>query len=261
MTPLFAAITHGCAAERDEETFNEVYMPRIARGKDYFATVAQLGLYGQELAALANFFEIAFVKPSSCLSASRQALVLNLVGYRSRGLGRLEDAAAAMRAAVQSYTSRDMWDQASLNASALCQLLSTIGQPGAGKPEQWRRRASGRSFADRCGNTFLQMGALAHYADALFQAGWLARAEGMFYESENTAEGEGSLRCLASTQRKAITTATSYCPGGGVRKSGHERPMPSAWPKSSNWLLEIGLDTSTLARAALAGYSTHCACV
>ena len=31
MTPLFTAITHGCAAEREDETFMEVYLPRIVR--------------------------------------------------------------------------------------------------------------------------------------------------------------------------------------------------------------------------------------
>ena len=50
MTPLFAAIAHGCAAERETETFTEVYRPRITRGNEAFAT-HKLGLFGQELAA------------------------------------------------------------------------------------------------------------------------------------------------------------------------------------------------------------------
>jgi hypothetical protein len=37
MAPLFAAITHGCAATRHDEAFLEVYGPRIARGNEQFA--------------------------------------------------------------------------------------------------------------------------------------------------------------------------------------------------------------------------------
>ena len=77
MTPLFAAIAHGCAAEPEAETFAEVYRPRIARGNEYFAA-KKLGLFGQELAALAAFFETPFTKPSPHLSPGDQALALNL---------------------------------------------------------------------------------------------------------------------------------------------------------------------------------------
>ncbi len=100
MTPLFAAIAHGCAAEREDETFNEVYRPRIARGNENFAS-RKLGLFGQELAALAAFFETPFTKPSPHLSPGDRALALNLVGFRLRALGRLEDAAEPMRAAAE----------------------------------------------------------------------------------------------------------------------------------------------------------------
>ncbi len=100
MTPLFAAIAHGCAAEREDETFNEVYRPRIARGNENFAA-DKLGLFGQELAALAAFFETPFTKPSPHLSPGDQALALNIAGFHLRALGRLEDAAEPMRAAVE----------------------------------------------------------------------------------------------------------------------------------------------------------------
>ena len=75
MEPLFAAITHGCLARRHDECFWEVYLPRVARGNEKFAT-SKLGLYGQNLAALASFFELPFRTPHSALKPSDQALVL-----------------------------------------------------------------------------------------------------------------------------------------------------------------------------------------
>ena len=76
MMPLFASIAHGCAADREDETFDEVYHPRTARGSQNFA-MTKLGLYGQSLAALACFFDAPFAKPSPRLSAARRALALN----------------------------------------------------------------------------------------------------------------------------------------------------------------------------------------
>ncbi len=55
MPPLFAAIAHGCAAEREEDTLREVYAPRIVRGPIAFVTKV-LGLHSAQLAALASFF-------------------------------------------------------------------------------------------------------------------------------------------------------------------------------------------------------------
>ena len=100
MNPLFSAIAHGCAAKREAETFNEVYWPRITRGNENFAA-HKLGLFGQELAALASFFETPFAKPSPRLSTDDRALAANKAGYRLRALGRLEDAAEPMRARVR----------------------------------------------------------------------------------------------------------------------------------------------------------------
>ena len=72
MTPLFSAVAHGCAAEREAETWSEVYLPRIARGNENFA-LAKLGLYGQQLAALASFFDTPFTKPSRRLAGRVRA--------------------------------------------------------------------------------------------------------------------------------------------------------------------------------------------
>jgi len=63
MEPLFAAITHGCLARRHTECWSEVYRPRVTRGNEQFAA-HKLGLFGQDLAAVASFFEEPFRFPA-----------------------------------------------------------------------------------------------------------------------------------------------------------------------------------------------------
>jgi hypothetical protein len=98
--PLFAAIAHGCSAEREDEAFREVYLPRIARGNEDFATT-KLGLYGQDLAVLASFFKTPFTAPLPRLEADLRTLMLNHAGYDLLALGRLEDAVMPLRARVK----------------------------------------------------------------------------------------------------------------------------------------------------------------
>jgi hypothetical protein len=56
MTPLFAAVSHGCAAGLHQAALDEVYWRRIRRGNEYFS-VRKLGAFGADLAALAGFFD------------------------------------------------------------------------------------------------------------------------------------------------------------------------------------------------------------
>jgi hypothetical protein len=127
MTPLFAAIGHGCLAGRHDECFNEVYWPRIARGNENYAC-NKLGLYGQDLAALASFFAKPFATPHPRLQPSDQALVLNLAGYALRAIGRLPDAVEPMRAGASLQASMKDWNNAASGHGNLSELLLTLGQ-------------------------------------------------------------------------------------------------------------------------------------
>jgi hypothetical protein len=179
MTPLFAAVAHGCAAEREAETFAEVYSPRIGRGNEYFAA-KKLGLYGQELAA---FFETPFTKPSRRLSPGYQAVALNLAGAYLRALGRLEDAAEPMRAAAELPIVTEEWERASSGFGTLSELLLTIGRL-AGDDGAVSAAKEAVVFADRSGDAFLRMGLRTTHADASAQSGRLVRSEALFCEAE-----------------------------------------------------------------------------
>ena len=152
MNPLFSAIAHGCAAEREAETWSEVYRPRIARGNENFAS-QKLGLYGQELAALASFFETPFAKPSPRLSASRRALALNLAGAYLRALGRLEDAAEPMRATVDLVVAAGHWQRGAPASGNLSEVLVTTGRL-AGEDGAVAAGEAAVAFADRSGDAF-----------------------------------------------------------------------------------------------------------
>jgi tetratricopeptide (TPR) repeat protein len=249
MTPLFSAVAHGCAAEREAETWSEVYIPRIARGNENF-TPAKLGLYGPELAALASFFETPFTKPSRRLAGERQALALNLAGFSLRAIGRVEDAVAPMRAAVSLRAEMKDWEKGADESGALSELLLTLGRLG-GKESAAAAGEEAVSFADLSGEALERMLQRTIRANALLQTGALARADALFREAEALASNatQGSL-CLNSLQ------GYRYCELLLARWRAAEADVRGAFAldlaKRNNWLLDIGLGTLTQARAALA---------
>ncbi len=249
MTPLFSAVAHGCAAEREAETWSEVYIPRIARGNENFAS-AKLGLYGQELAALASFFDTPFTKPSRRLAEARQALALNLAVFNLRAIGRVEDAVAPMRAAVSLRVELKDWEKGAEEAGALSELLLTLGRLG-GNESAAVAGEEAVSFADFSGDALERMLQRTIHANALLQTGALARADALFREAEALASNAtpGSL-CLNSLQ------GYRYCELLLARWRAAEADVRGAFAidlaKRNNWLLDIGLGTLTQARAALA---------
>ncbi len=97
MSPLFAAVLHGCAAGRHQEALDEVYWRRIQRGKEAF-NAKKLGAIGAELAALSGFFEIPWEKPLAELMEADKAFVLTEAGFDLRALGRLQEATQTIQA-------------------------------------------------------------------------------------------------------------------------------------------------------------------
>jgi len=199
MQPCFAAVTHGCAAGRQEEAWAEVYRPRISRGNANFAA-KKLGLYGAELAAIAQFFDVPFGTPSPRLSTARQALVLGLAGFGLRAIGRLAEAVEPFAANVKLNANaliptNHTWGEAARNASNLSELLLTVGRVA----EAERAGADGITYADRSGDAFQRQSKRATHADALHQAGEVTRAATLFAEAERMqAERQPSLPRLYS---------------------------------------------------------------
>jgi hypothetical protein len=237
MTPLFDAIAHGCAAELEAETFVEVDVPRIARGNENFAAT-KLGLFGQELAALAAFFETPFIEPSPRLSPDLQALALNLAGFRLRALGRLEDAAEPFRKRVQFDVAANDDLNAAVASSNLSELLLTIGRIAGGEGAV-RAGETAVTFADRSGDESQRVRRRAVHAEAL-----LREAEALQWQPNipRLYSVRGSHYCdlLLARGRAAETASRAEWALDFYRSAGHDGR------------LDIALDTLTQARAALA---------
>lgn len=254
MTPLFAAIAHGCAAGRYDECFVEVYWPRVARGNEKFST-AKLGLYGSDLAAIAHFFEVPFGQPAAGLSARRQALVVNLAGFRLRALGRLDEAVEPMRAAIRRSATAQDWIGTAADASNLSELLLTIGQVGddaaGGEPGAVSTAEQALAYAERASDAFRCMGYRTLHGDVLAASGEWTKAATRFAEAEAMQRQRqphlpllyslaGIRLCdLALAQGRAIEVADRA-----------QWTLQQYKGAGQNWLLDIGLDMLSSGRAA-----------
>jgi len=152
MSPLYAAVAHGCAAGRHRQAYEDVYRRRIRRGNEAFS-VKKLGAFGAELAALAGFFETPWRRPAPGLTEAYQALVLAIAGFDLRALGRLQEAAEPMQAALRAAISQEDWNNAARYAGNLSELYLTIGDP----PQALRFARQSVELADRSGDEFQRM--------------------------------------------------------------------------------------------------------
>jgi tetratricopeptide (TPR) repeat protein len=99
MEPIFASVYHGCAADMQHKIFHHVYRPKIHRGKSFTARI--LGAPGDDLAVLSHFFAEPWEVPARSLEPYSKAVLCNYVSDRLRAVGRLSEAVAPMRAALE----------------------------------------------------------------------------------------------------------------------------------------------------------------
>ncbi|HKG46410.1 MAG TPA: DUF4062 domain-containing protein [Pyrinomonadaceae bacterium] len=126
MSPLFAAIAHGCAAGLYQDALDNVYAARIQRGMQYF-NKRELGAMATELATLSNFFEEPWERPVEQLRVMQKGFVLHEVGADLKSQGRLHEAAQAMQAAMEIAIANSRLRNASTAASNLAELYLTVG--------------------------------------------------------------------------------------------------------------------------------------
>jgi tetratricopeptide (TPR) repeat protein len=246
MAPLFAAVAHGCAAGRHQETLDEVYWRRIQRGDKAFNT-KKLGLFGSGLAALSGFFAEPWTRPVDALNEAAKGFVLNQAEYDLRALGRLAEAAQPMRAALKIRISQEDWENAAINASNLSELHLARGAVA----EAVGAARQSVDLADRSGDAFGRLVNRATLADALRQAGDLEEAADLFREAEAMQkEDEPQYPLLYSVR------GFQYCDlllGRGEHAAARQRAGKTLeWVTEHQLLLDIALDTLTLGRAALA---------
>lgn len=178
MTPLFAAVAHGCQAGRYQEALEEVFYKRIDRGEAFVAH--KLGAIGAVLATLSGFFDTPWRQPVGGLTEGFKAYVLGVAGFCLRALGRLTEAVDPMRAALETHIALKAWRQAARDTNNLSENYLTSG-------DLHNALTSARQsveLADRSGDNSTRMLARGALADALHQAGSFIEATTMFRKAE-----------------------------------------------------------------------------
>ena len=179
MSPLFAAVAHGCAASRYREVLNEVFIARIQRGNHPFS-IMKLGAFSANLAALVGFFELPWQHPVAELQSMEKGFLLNAAGFCLRSVGRLNEAAESMRTALEIAIA----ERSEKNAARVANNLSELYLFSGKVPEALEFGRKGIDLADRSREKREQSGSRAILGDALHQAGQVKEALAVFHDAE-----------------------------------------------------------------------------
>ncbi|NQE54393.1 hypothetical protein C5S29_12445 [ANME-1 cluster archaeon GoMg3.2] len=179
MSPLYAAVAHGCQAGRYQDAMEEVYWHRIRRSDEAF-DISKLGAIGADLAAISWFFYSFWDKPVAELTEAAKAYVLNEAGYDLRALGRLKEAAQPMQAGLEARIAQNRCGNAAIVAGNLSELYLTIGNIALALVYA----NQSVDLADRSGDAFRRMVNKTTLADALHHAGRQSEAESLFRKAD-----------------------------------------------------------------------------
>jgi tetratricopeptide (TPR) repeat protein len=245
MSPLYAAVAHGCQAGRYQDAMEEVYWHRILRGNVHFSW-KKLGTFGADLAAISGFFYSLWDKPVAELTEIDKSLILGQAGLYLRALGRLKEAAQPMQAALEAMIALENWKNSGIQASNLSELYLTIGDiaPALEYANQ------SVDLADRSGDAFQRMGHRTTLADALHQSGRQSEAESLFREAvEMQKDRQPEYPILYSLW------GFRYCDlmlsQGKYQEVLNRAEQTLEWVKAEGLLLDIALDYLSLGRAHL----------
>ena len=261
-------MTHGCQAGLQQEACDKVYCDRIQRREAY--STKKLGAFGSDLGAVACFFETPWRRVSLALTDPAQAWLLNEAACSLRALGRLSEALDPMRAALKMAAKAEAWKEVAIGTSTLSELELMLGEVA------WAVADAEQSvtYADRSGDAEWQSLSCTTHADALYQAGRWAEAEGRFREAENMqAERQPAYPLLYSVQgfqycdlllTEAARAAWQYClslnsqppivnPLESCRAVKHRAAQTLKWEERmyDAPILDIALNHLTMCHAAL----------
>ncbi len=245
MSPLFAAVTHGCAAERHQEVLDEVFQRRIQRGNQPFS-IRILGALGANLAALTGFFNSPWHEPVAKLREGSKSFLLGAVAYCLRSLGRLHEAAQPFQASFEQYVGRSDWINAARVANNLTELYVAIGN----LPQALQFAVQAVELADRGKRGWDRCGLRTTLADTLHQIGRTEEALVTMSEAETILKEERPGQTLLYS-----LWGFRYCDlllGEGKVAEVKERAAHSLKKaESSGDLLSLALDNLSLGRAEL----------
>jgi tetratricopeptide (TPR) repeat protein len=245
MSPLYAAVAHGCQAGRYQDAMDKVYMRRIRRMDEAFDT-KKLGAFSADLVAISGFFYSLWNKPVAGLAEDVKAYVLHQAGFDLRALGRLKEVAQPMQAGLGAYIAQEKWEYAAIVAGNLSELYLTIGDIALAL--EYANQSV--DLADKSGDAFWRTGSRTALANALHQAGRQSEAKSLFRDAkEMQKDRQPEYPLLYSLQ------GFLYCDlllSQGKYQEVLSRALQTLeWVKKVRWLLDIALDHLSLGRAHL----------
>jgi tetratricopeptide (TPR) repeat protein len=178
LAPLYAAVSHGCDADRHQEALEDVYAKRISAFKQKLRKPLRVDL--ADLASLAHFFDPPWKKLVSELPAHLRAFVRGEAGERLRSVGRIAEAAEAIQGALDAATDLENWPHAAIYASTLCELHLQRGRIDTA----CAMAKQGMAYAESTGDRFQGVAQKTRLAEAEHQAGRLGEAGRLFEEAE-----------------------------------------------------------------------------
>jgi len=193
MEPLFAAITHGCAAGLHQQALDEVYYSRIQRGGMNNYLCKKLGAFSTDLSTLSHFFEkstsFSWQAPAAGLTDAAKAVILNWVAFRLRALGRLQEAVQPMQAGLKMRIEQKNWKEAATDANNLSELQlirGVVSHDSSSKDNLNALKVAEQSvqWADESSDSFQRVNRRTTLADIQHQAGDIATSRGTFSEAE-----------------------------------------------------------------------------
>jgi tetratricopeptide (TPR) repeat protein len=189
MNPLYAAVTHGCAAGQYQEVFDSVLLRRVWRDRRTNFATRHLGMTGSDLVALSNFFQHRrWTKLRNVpLSHRARVLILTNAGVRLRQLGRISDARECFGAVVQEIDPRtsevEEMEDASYAAAQYCELLVIAGLLSGSDDAALASGKRAVAYADRGHDPYFSMHARSSLAEVHFMLGESDRARTLFEEA------------------------------------------------------------------------------
>ncbi len=177
MGPLFAAVTHGCQANRYQEAL-DVYNERIRRNDEDY-NIKKLGAYGAELTALAAFFETPWDKLVGGFADESKSHVLYWAGICLQATGRLQEAIRPSQDSYEADIRQKNWEGAVWDSLLLSELYLSLGD--IKQSIYYARR--GVKLSERT-DAFRQHFSHCILADALHKAGELLEAECQFQKAD-----------------------------------------------------------------------------
>jgi hypothetical protein len=272
LQPLYQAVVHGCLAGRHKEACDNVFIDRISRGTDGGGNYStkKFGAIGDDLAALASFFDEPWSRVSPNLDEGSQAWRLAQAGSMLHALGRLTEALQPTLTALEMRVQQQAWQDVVIIAVNLSELEVTMGRL-ADAADHARQS---NSHAEQIGEAYWQMVTRSTLANALYLSGqWVdagklfAKGEQMMKELPPALEllvlRWGFHYCdwqLTSVERAAwqsVLRSLDSKPGAWEESAAicNEVELRAeatlSWVTSMNWLLDIALDQLTLARVGL----------